>query len=782
MLARNWRWGTSLVFHLFTARAFQPSSSIMAHRHIPAFFRASKIFPSALTTAMPVSTTSTTDGVSTISTNSENPLLKSWSDQPFNLPPFKSIEPSHFQPALDAAMEAHLTDLEAIASSSSNDFDSILGAYDRAGSLYSKVGSVYGNYISSLNTPDMQAVQTKMAPILSRHRSKCYNIPGLFEKIEQMHDVKDDMLEKGEWNAEQARLAERVYIGFVRMGANLDEEKKKEYADIQAELATLQTNFMQNVLKDEESWEMVITSEDMEGCPNDLVSSARQAAIDRNHDGPDDHVITLGRSLVEPFLTYSSRRDLRKKAFDAWTSRGELSEERDNLSIATKILRLRKRQANLMNKLTFAEYQTEVFFLDECMNKSTSLAIFEDTMAGSPENVMKLLTDVWARAKDAADREREMLEAFLTKKGETLDGGFQPWDWRYYAEQVRQASYNFDESELKPYLSLNAVTNAVFDVSNKLYGLKYVKRDDVEAYHPDVNVYEVRRNKADADEDELVALFLHDNYARPHKSSGAWMSEYRSQKKNLAQGADDIEAIPIVSNNNNFAKGSGSTLLSFDDGVTLFHEMGHGHHGMLSDATFRTLASTSVLRDFVELPSQLMEHWLSEPVVLKEHAKHYQTGEPVPDDLLQRLKAAQLFNEGFATVEYTACALFDMAVHSLSEYDDDFDISKFEKEYLEEQGMPQGIVMRHRPAHFAHLFASSGYAAGYYVYQWAQVLDNDVYAAFEETGDVFDPETAERCRRLIYASGNTAPPQELFKSFRGRDPDISFLLKNRGLV
>lgn len=750
------------------------------NRHqLPAFVRggggggASNIFPSvSLLTTTSLSVSTTTDETATVSIDSENdehnnPLLKSWKSEPFQLPPFKSINPSHFEPALDAAMKAHLSDLEAIASSSSNDFDSLLGAYDRAGSLYSKVGSVYGNYISSLNTPEMQAVQTKMAPVLSRHRSKCYNIPGLFEKIEEMHDVKEEKLNSGEWDAEQTRLAERVYIGFVRMGAKLDEESKKEFADIQAEQATLQTNFMQNVLKDEETWEMVITSEDMEGCPPDLISSARQAAIDRNHDGPTDHVITLGRSLIEPFLTYSSRRDLRKKAFDAFSSRGELSEERDNLSIATKILRLRKRQANLMDKKTFAEYQTE------------------DTMAQTPENVMKLLTDVWARAKDAADGEREMMEAFLTKKGETLEGGIQPWDWRYYAEQVRQANYNFDESELKPYLSLNAVTNAVFDVSNKLYGLKYVKREDVEAYHPDVDVYEVRRNKVGVetdDEDELVALFLHDNYARPHKSSGAWMSEYRSQKKNLVHGADPIEAVPIVSNNNNFAKGSGSTLLSFDDGVTLFHEMGHGHHGMLSDATYRSLASTSVLRDFVELPSQLMEHWLSEPAVLKEHARHHETGEPVPDELLERLKAASLFNEGFATVEYTACALLDMAVHSLSEYDDDFDLAKFEKEYLEEQGMPQGIVMRHRPAHFAHLFASSAYAAGYYVYQWAQVLDNDVFAAFEETGDVFDPETAEKCRKYIYSSGNTVAPQELFKSFRGREPDISFFLKHKGLV
>lgn len=301
---------------------------------------------------------------------------------------------------------------------------------------------------------------------------------------------------------------------------------------------------------------MVLTAKDMEGCPPDLISAARQAAFDRNHEAADSHVITLGRSLVEPFLTYSTRRDLRKRAFEAWTSRGELSKERDNLSIATKILRLRRRQAQLMNKPTFADYQTE------------------DTMAQTPQNVLKLLTNVWTRAKDAANRERSMMEAFLAEKGETLEGGIQAWDWRYYAERVRQASYNFDESELKPFLSLDAVTNALFAVSNKLYGLNYVKRDDLRAYHPDVNVYEVRRNKANSDDDELVAIFLHDNFARPHKSSGAWMSEYRSQSKNLSHEVNPIEAIPIVSNNNNLAKGSAATLLSYDDGITLFHEAG----------------------------------------------------------------------------------------------------------------------------------------------------------------------------------------------------------------
>ena len=434
-------------------------------------------------------------------------------------------------------------DLEAIATSGENDFDSILKAYDRAGGLYSKVGSVYGNYLSSLNTPEMQEVQTAMAPVLSRHRSKTYAVPGLFEKIEAMYNMREEKLSTGEWDTEQARLAERIYLNFVRQGAKLDPKSKDEYADIQAELAGLQTSFIQNMLKDEETWEMVLSEGDMEGCPSDLVSAARQAALDRGHAGEDQYVITLGRSLVEPFLTYSSRRDLREKAFAAWTSRGELSEERDNLAIATQILKLRKRQAELMGHETFAEFQTE------------------DTMAKNPETVMQLLLNVWERAKESANRERTMLEEFVAESGETLNGGIQPHDWRYYAEKVRKANYDFDESELKPYLSLDSVTNAIFDVSGKLFGLKY-RKVDIQAYHPDVTVYEVR--KEENGEDKLVSLFLADNYARQFKSSGAWMSEYRSQTKNIAEGTDPIEKIPIVSNNNNFAKGSGSTLLSFD--------------------------------------------------------------------------------------------------------------------------------------------------------------------------------------------------------------------------
>jgi len=488
--------------------------------------------------------------------------------------------------------------------------------------------------------------------------------------------------------------------------------------------------------------------------------------VERNK-ADDEYVITLGRSLVEPFLTSSSRRDLRQKAFEAWTQRGEMHPDRDNLKIATKILRLRKRLANLLGYQSFAQYQ--------CV----------DRMAKTPEAVMDLLTNVWDLAKDSAKKEREDLEDFIKSSGEALEGGVQPWDWRYYAEKVRKAKFDFDESLLKPYLSLEKVTEALFAVSNQLFGLKYIPRDDVVPYHPDVKVYEVREELADGT-DKLVSVFIHDNFARKFKGSGAWMSEYRTQTKNLPSFSTDdkdayLEGIPIISNNNNFAKGE-NTLLSYDDATTCFHEAGHGHHGMLSDATFSRLASTNVLSDFVELPSQLMENWFEHRDVLQKYARHYETGEPVPDELLDKLMNARKFNQGFGTIEYTACALLDMALHQLEDYPEDFDLSAFEKSELDKLGMPQGIVMRHRPAHFQHLFSTNMYAAGYYVYLWAEVLDADVFAAFEETGNIFDKEKAKLARQHIYSAGNTVAPDELFRLFRGRDPDIKYMLARKGLV
>lgn len=598
-----------------------------------------------------------------------------------------------------------------------------------------------------------------MVPILSRHSSSTITLPGLFEKIDHVYT---NLESRTDLTTEQKRLVERFHMDFTRQGASFSPEEKKEYADIKAKLASLMTQFSQNVMKDEELFEIVLSKDDMDGCPDSLIEAAKQAAVERNKTD-DEYVITLSRSYVEPFLTFASRRDLREKAWREWTKRGELADDRANSPIAVEMLKLRKRQAEMHGCKSFAEYQCK------------------DMMAKTPENVMNLLENVWERAKTAANKEREALEDYCKEMGEDLGpDGIQPWDWRYYAERVRIAKYDFDESLLRPYLSLNSVTKAVMAVSNKLFGLRYIKKDDIVSYHPDVDTYEVRETTEDGT-DKLVAIFIHDNYARKYKSSGAWMSEYRGQTKNLPAGTASMEAIPIISNNNNFAKGSGPTLLSFDDATTLFHEMGHGHHGMLSDATYSRLASTNVLTDFVELPSQLMEHWLEQPQVLKEFARHYETDEPVPDELLDKLMAAKAFNQGFEAIEYTSCALLDMAMHQLENYDD-FDLAKFEKEELERLGMPKGIIMRHRPTHFQHLFSSSHYAAGYYVYLWAEVLDADVFAAFKESGDIFDKETAAKARKFIYSSGNTVAPDELFRSFRGRDPEIQFVLEKKGLT
>jgi peptidyl-dipeptidase Dcp len=689
-------------------------------------------------------------------TNNLNPLLSDWSSQPFHLPPFKEITTDHFAPALEAGMQAQLEELQAIIENPAPpSFETVILPYDAAGHLLDRVLGVFSNLCSSLNTEELQQVQTSMSPILSKHSSKAYTLPGLFDKIDAVYQARLNSSS----SSEQIRLIERIRMDFTRQGAAFSVEAQHEYADIKAQLATLTTQFEQNLLKDESTYELVIKNvEDLKGCPESLIQAAKQAATER-HKADDEYVITLSRSLVEPFLVTCDNRDLRKTAWEAWTNRGQLDKERDNISIAQELLKLRQRQAQLHGYKTFAEYQ--------CV----------DRMAKTPQAVMKLLEDVWERAKVSADKEREALEEYVKEAGmqSHLEGGIQPWDWRYVAEKVRKTKYDFDETLLKPYFSLDSVRKAMFAVSGNLFGLEYVLREDIETYHPDVQAYEVRKG------DQLIAIFLHDNFSRQFKSSGAWMSEYRSQTKNLPSIIAAIEGIPVVSNNNNLAKGSSTTLLSHDDALTMFHEFGHAHHGMLSDATYGRLASTNVLTDFVELPSQLMEHWFSEREVLQAYARHVETGEPVPEELLNKLKAAESFNQGFDTIEYTSCALMDMAMHQLEDYDN-FDLVEFEKTELERLGMPQGIVMRHRPAHFAHLFASNYYAAGYYVYLWAEVLDADAFGAFTETGNIFDPETAEMARKFIYSAGNTVAPDELFRQFRGRDPDITFMLKKKGLM
>lgn len=677
-----------------------------------------------------------------------NPLLQPW-DTPHGLPPFADVRPEHFRPAFDAALKQHRADIEAIAACGDPpSFDNTVAALDRSGRLFARIEALFYNLASSETSPALQAVERELAAPLAAHNNAIYMHAGLFRRLDALHERRDRL----DLTPEQRRLLERFHLDFVRAGAKLASAAQARYAQVTERLAELTTRFSQNVLADEAAYRLVLRTEDeLAGLPEFVRAAARQAAVDRGI--ADACVVTLSRSHIVPFLTFSDRRDLREQAWRAWTTRGEHPGEHDNRPVAREILTLRNEQARLHGNASYADY---------------ALA---DTMAGRVAAVDELLWKVWEPAKAAAEQERAALQAMLHSRGER-QLRIEAWDWRYYAEKVRQLRYDLDEAEVKPYFPLTRMVEAVFDCAERLFGVRFVERPELKAYHPDVKTYEVRGAG-----DTLIGVFLHDNFARPSKRSGAWMSSYRVQMRNGA------EVTPIVVNNNNFAKGApgAPTLLSFDDARTLFHEFGHGLHGLLSSVTYERLSGTNVLRDFVELPSQLFEHWLSEPEVLKKHARHHVTGEPIPDELVNRLQAARNFSQGYETVRYTASALVDMAIHSQTSPQAP-DISEFEAAELERIGMPPGIGMNHRLPHFQHLFSSASYAAGYYVYLWAEVLDADGFDAFVEAGSPFDAAVAQKLRRFIYSSGNSIEPSQAYEAFRGRAPTVEPMLRKKGLV
>ncbi len=696
--------------------------------------------------------------------NDANPLLQTWT-APHGLPPFDRIEPRHFEPAFAAAMQAHLDELQQIAEQAlPPDFDNTVAAFDRSGRLLGRVEAVFSNLTASATSAELQAVQRRMAAPLAQHDSHVYLNAALFERIDTLHRRRDEL----GLTPEQRRLLERVHLDFVRAGARLQGADRERYAAVMAELAELTTRFAQNVLHDENAWRLVLRSEDeLAGLPDFVRAAARQAAAERGlADDEQAHLITLSRSLVVPFLTYSTRRDLRRQAWAAWTSRGEHPGDSDNRELVRAILRLRQQQARLHGHASYADH---------------ALA---DTMAGSRAAVQRLFDEVWPRALAAAQQERQALEQQLAAAGES--GPVEAWDWRFWAEKVRQARYAVDDAEVKPYFQLEAMVQAAFDCAGRLFGLRFTPRADLPVYHPDVKAYEV----SDA-AGRLVGIFMQDNFARASKRSGAWMSSLRWQSRNTPaaggvgpNAALGMAALPVILNNNNFAKGAPGepTLLSLDDARTLFHEFGHGLHGLLSNVTFERLSGTQVLRDFVELPSQLFEHWLSEPEVLRRHARHCRSGEPMPEALMQRLQAANRFNQGYETLRYTASAMADMALHSRTEAEPPADLCAWEAELLRAAGLPAAVGQNHRLVHFQHLFAGSSYAAGYYVYLWAEVLDADGYEAFRETGNPFDPRLAERLQQFIYGSGNTLEPGAAYAAFRGRAPTVTPLLRKRGLL
>ncbi len=689
-----------------------------------------------------------------------NPLLREW-DTPFGLPPFAEFSAADFAPALALALKLHREEIDAIAAATdAPTFDNTIAAFDRSGRLISRIEAVFSNLTASHSSPELQAVEREMAAPLAAHGNAIYMHMPLFKRVDALYEQRHTL----GLDAEQTRLLERIHLDFVRAGAKLSADAQKRYAEVTEKLAELTTTFSQNVLADEAEYQLLLTAEaDLAGLPDYLRAAAKQAAMERGV--ADGWVITLSRSLIVPFLTFSTRPDLRKIAHQAWISRGEgvnVPGKYNNLPIIGQIMALRLQQANLHGYASYSDY---------------ALA---DTMAGSKEAVAGLLKEVWgpalARANDERAAVQALADAEAAGRGEA-SAPVAPSDWRYFAEKVRQARYDLDDAAVKPYFPLERIVEAVFDCAHRLFGIRFAARPDLAGYHPDVKVYEVHDTAG-----QTIGLFLQDNFARASKRGGAWMSYLRIQSRQGGRSQSE-QVLPIILNNNNFAKGAPGepTLLSFDDARTLFHEFGHGLHGLLSNVKYERLSGTQVLRDFVELPSQIFEHWIAEPEVLKRHARHYLTGEAIPDDLIARLKAARHFNQGLDTVEYCASTLVDLALHAKTDFRD-FEAAAFEREELQRIGMPADIVMRHRLAHFRHLFAGSSYSSQYYVYLWAEVLDADGYDAFIEAGSPFDATVAKRLLDNIYSTGNSREPGEAFRAFRGRDPNVRPMLKKKGLV
>jgi peptidyl-dipeptidase Dcp len=675
----------------------------------------------------------------------DNPLLADWLTA-YGLPPFDLVRPEHFEDAFEVAMAAQRAELDAIANNPEPPtFTNTLEALDQCGRLYIRIELLFSNLTYSETSPALQAVQRAMAPRLAAHENAIYMHAALFARVDGLYSQRRQLA----LAPQDLRLLERVHLDFVRAGAQLSGEARQRYGAVVQELAAQCTTFSQNVLADENSFLLELKTEsDLAGLPPFMRQATRAAAAQRSL-GENSHAVTLSPSLTEPFLSFSARRDLRETVWRERSLRGAHQGATDNRPVAARIMALRQEQAQLLGYANYADYE------------------LVDRMAGNTPAVLKLLNQAWGPAKAKAQEDRVALTAMAQSLGEPTP--IAAWDWRYLAEKVRAQQFDLDDAELKPYFTLDNMIAAMFDCAERLFGLRFVEQHGLALYHPDVRAWEVQRADGTA-----VGLFLGDNFARPTKRSGAWMSIFRSQSGH--QGG----TLPIVINNNNFAKAS-PTLLSFDDVKTLFHEFGHGLHGLLSQVRHERLAGTNVLRDYVELPSQLFENWALEREVLQRHARHFQTGEVLPAALLDKLHAARRFNQAWATLMYTGPALIDMALHSLP-HGTPVDIAEFEDQQCQLLGVPLDIGLRHHLSHFQHLFAGSGYAAGYYVYMWAEVLEADAYQAFSETGNAFDVATARRLLQQIYSAGNSQEPAQAFRNFRGRDPQVQAMLMKRGLL
>ncbi|GGX42351.1 peptidase M3 [Tateyamaria omphalii] len=667
-----------------------------------------------------------------------NVLLADW-DTPFQIAPFDAISDDDFAPALDIALDAHKAEIDAIAGSdAAPTFANVIEALEAAGDGLEKVLGAFFTVVGADSNPQREALQRDFSPKLAAHFAEISSNKALFARIAAVWDARDDL----NLTDEQARVLMLTHRNYVRSGAALEGADDTRMKEIKGRLAELGTAFTQNLLADERDWYMALSEGDMAGLPAFVVDAARAAGEEKEAGGP---VVTLSRSIIVPFLQFSTRRDLREKAYRAWTARGANGGKTDNRAIAAEILKLREERAKLLGYDNFANFKLET------------------EMAKTPEAVRDLLMAVWEPAKSQANADAWVLEQMLHQDG--IDGPLEPWDWRFYAEKRRKELHDLDEAEVKPYFQLDRMIDASFDCATRLFGLDF-KPLDIPLYHPDCRAWEVTR------EGEHVAVFIGDYFARGSKRSGAWCSAMRSQAKHPKSQT------PIVINVCNFAKGD-PALLSYDDARTLFHEFGHALHQMLSNVTYESISGTSVARDFVELPSQLYEHWLEVPQVLQEFATHAETGEAMPQTLLDNVLAAATYDMGFQTVEYVASALVDLDFH---DGDAPADPMQKQAEVLERLEMPHAIGMRHATPHFAHVFAGDGYSSGYYSYMWSEVMDADAFAAFEEADGPFDPEKAAALEEHILSTGGSVDAADLYIAFRGRLPGVDALLKGRGLA
>jgi len=674
-----------------------------------------------------------------------NPLLSEWTGPYGGLPPFDQVKVEFFKPALEAAMAENLSEIDKIANDSTPPtFENTIVAMEKAGQTLDRVGTIYNVWQSTMSSPDFQVVQREMAPKLAAFSDKITQNEKLFKRIEAVYNSPD----KKKLTGEQQRLVWLDFTNFVRSGARLDAKSKARLTEINQQLATLFTKFSNNVLWEEGNQFVQIKNEaDLAGLPQSVRDAAAAAAQEKKQEG---WLITNTRSSVEPFLTFSDRRELREKVWRMFIMRGDNGDEHDNNATITQILQLRAERAKLLGYQTHAHWRVE------------------NQMAKTPERAMELMMAVWKPAVQRVHEEVADMRALADKEGAKIT--IEPWDYRYYMEKVRKAKYDLDQNEVKPYLQLDKLREAIHWVAGELFNFKFTPAPNVPVAHPDIKVWEV----SDKTTGKHIGLWYFDPFARPGKRSGAWMNAYRSQER--VNG----EITTIVSNNANFVKGKPGepVLISWDDASTMFHEFGHALHGLNSDVTYPSLSGTAVARDYVEFPSQLMEHWLSTPQVLQKFALHYQTGKPIPQDLVDKINRTKTFNQGFATVEYLAAAILDMKLHLLG--DKKIDARQFEKDALAEIGMPKEIVLRHRLPHFLHVFSSDSYSAGYYSYLWSDVLTADAFGAFTEAGGPYDRKVADRLRKSIFSVGNTIDPAEAYRNFRGRDPKVEALMKKRG--